>query len=64
MLGESRRRRGRRPATGSCAERTLLLDPDADTTPVRRALGVPATTVADWARTQPWAAVAAPAPIA
>jgi uncharacterized protein YbjT (DUF2867 family) len=46
------------------AERSLLLDPDADTTPVRRALGVPATTVADWARTQPWAAVAAPAPIA
>jgi uncharacterized protein YbjT (DUF2867 family) len=41
------------------AERSPLLDPDADTTALRRALDVPATTIADWARTQPWAAAAA-----
>jgi hypothetical protein len=34
------------------------MDLDADTTAVRRALDVPATTVADWARNQPWAAIA------
>jgi uncharacterized protein YbjT (DUF2867 family) len=45
-------------------ERSPLLDFDADTTAVRRALAVPATPLTDWARTQPWAAVAAPAPTA
>ena len=45
-------------------ERSPLLDFDADTAPVRRALAVPPTPLADWARTQPWAAVAAPAPTA
>jgi uncharacterized protein YbjT (DUF2867 family) len=39
--------------------RPAALDLDADTTAVRHALGVPATPVADWARQQPWAAVAA-----
>jgi len=46
------------------AQRPPLLDLDADTTPARRALAIPATPVADWARAQPWAAVAAPAPVA
>ncbi len=45
-------------------ERSPLLDFDADTAPVRRALAVSPTPLADWARTQPWAAVAAPAPAA
>jgi uncharacterized protein YbjT (DUF2867 family) len=38
--------------------RPAALDLDADTTAVRQALGVPATPVAEWARQQPWAAVA------
>ncbi len=49
-VGEDYKAFGTRPAA---------LDLDADTTSVRQALGVPATPVADWARQQPWAAVAA-----
>jgi uncharacterized protein YbjT (DUF2867 family) len=49
-VGEDYKAIGTRPAA---------LDLDADTTSVRQALGVPATPVADWARQQPWAAVAA-----
>lgn len=40
------------------ADRSPLMDLDADTSAVRRALGVPATSIADWARQQPWTAIA------
>jgi len=45
-------------------ERSPLMDLDADTTAARRELGVQATPLVQWARTQLWAAVAGPAPTA
>ena len=43
-------------------QRSPLMDLDADTTAARRELGIAATSLVQWARTQPWAAVAGPAP--
>ena len=43
-------------------QRSPLMNLEADTTAARRELAVPATPLVQWARMQPWAAVAGPAP--